>query len=80
MCSFLGFLGGSDGKESACNVGGLGSSPGWGKSPGEGNSYQYSCLGNSMDRGGWQAVVHGVANFHYIFTWKELDMTEHLRI
>ena len=54
--------------------------PWWGKSPGEGNSYQYSCLGNSMDRGSWQAVVHGVANFHYIFTWKELNMTEHLRI
>ena len=47
-----GFPGGSDGKESACNVGDLGSIPGLGRSPGEGNSYplQYSCLENSMDR------------------------------
>ena len=35
----LGLPGGSDGKESACNAGDLGSIPGWGKSPGEGNSY-----------------------------------------
>ena len=36
--------------------------PGWGRSPGEGNGYplQYSCLGNSMDRGAWRATVHGV--------------------
>ena len=48
----MGFPGGSDGKESACNVGDLGSIPGLGKSPGEGNSYllQCSCLENSMDR------------------------------
>ena len=56
------FLGGSDGKESACNAGDLGSVPGSGKSPGEGNGYpfQYSCLESSMDRGAWQAIVHGV--------------------
>ena len=55
--------GGSDGKESACNVGDLGSIPGLGRSPGEGNSYplQYSGLENSMDRGAWQAIVQGVA-------------------
>jgi len=49
----LGFLGGSDGKESACNVGDLGSIPGLGRSPGEGNSnlLQYSGLENSMNRG-----------------------------
>ena len=49
----VGFLGGSDGKESACNVEDLGSIPGLGRSPGEGNDYplQYSCLENSMDRG-----------------------------
>ena len=37
--------------------------PGLGRSPGEGNSYplQYSCLENSVDRGAWQATVHGVA-------------------
>ena len=65
-----GFPGGSVGKEFACNAGDLGLIPGLGKSPGEGNDYpfQYSCLENSMDRGGWWATVHGVA--------KELDMTE----
>ena len=57
------FLGGSDGKEPACNVGDLGSIPGWERSPGEGNGYplQYSYLENSMDRGAWWATVHGVA-------------------
>ena len=59
----MGFAGGSDGKESACSAGDLGSIPGSGRSPGEGNNYplQYSCLENSMDRGAWQATVHGVA-------------------
>ena len=57
------FPGGSDGKESACNVGDIDSIPGLGRSPGEENGYplQYSCLENSMDRGGWEATVHGVA-------------------
>ena len=47
------FLGGSDGKASAYNVGDLGSIPGWKRSPGEGNGnpLQYSCLENPMDRG-----------------------------
>ena len=51
-----GFPGGSDGKESACHAGNMGSIPGLGRSPGEGNGYplQYSCLGNSMDRGASQ--------------------------
>ena len=62
MCSFMhdfshmwDFLGGSDSKESACNAGDLGSIPGLGRSPGEGdgNPLQYSCLENSMDRGSW---------------------------
>ena len=58
----VGFPGGSDGKESACNAGDLGSIPGLGRSPGEGNGnpLQYSSLENSMDRGAWQATVHGV--------------------
>ena len=53
--------GGSDGKESACDAGALGSIPGWGRSPGEGNGnlFQYSCLENPMDRGVWRATVHG---------------------
>ena len=51
------------GKESACNAGDLGLIPGLGRLPGEGNgnSLQYSCLENLMDRGAWQATVHGVA-------------------
>ena len=58
----MGFPGGSDGKESAHNAGDPGSIPGSGRSPGEGNGnpLQYSCLENSMDRGAWQATVHGV--------------------
>ena len=47
----MGFPGGSAGKESACNAGDLGSIPGLGRSPGEGNGYplQYSGLENSVD-------------------------------
>ena len=48
---------------SACNVGDLGSIPGSGRSPGEGNGnpLQYSCLENPMDRRAWWATIHGVA-------------------
>ena len=57
-----GFPGSSDGKESACNVGDLGSIPGTGRSPRErnGNSLQYSYLENPMDGGAWWAIVYGV--------------------
>ena len=67
----LGFPSGSDGKESACNVGDWGSIPGSGRCPGEGNGYllQYSCLADSMDRGAWWATVHRAA--------KESDKTDH---
>ena len=60
---------GSVGKESACNVGELGSIPGLGRSPGEGNGnpLQYSYLENFMDRGPWRATILGVS---------ELDVTE----
>jgi len=60
---------GSDGKESACSVGELGSISGSGRSLGERNGYQLQCycLENSMNRGPWQVIVHGVA---------ESDMTE----
>ena len=63
ICSNLGFLDGSGSKESACNAGDLGSIPGSGRSPGDGNSnpLQYSDLENSMDRGVWWAAVYGVA-------------------
>ena len=49
---FLGFSGGSDGKECACNAGDLGLIPGFGRSPGEGNSYplQFSGLENSNSK------------------------------
>ena len=58
-----GFPSGSDGKESAHNVGDLGSIFASGISPGEGNGnpLQYSCLENSMDRGAWWTTVCGVA-------------------
>ena len=54
-------------KESACSAGDLGSNPGLGESPGEGNGnpLQYFCLENPMDRGAWWAEVHG-------FTKKEV--------
>ena len=57
------FPGSSDGKESACNAGDLGSIPESERSAGEGNDYpfQYSCLENSTDQGAWRAIVHGVA-------------------
>ena len=50
------------GKEFACNAGDPELIPGLGKSPGEGNGnpLQYSCLENSMDKGAWRAIVHGV--------------------
>ena len=60
------------GKESTSKCWRPGFDPWVGKIPGEGNGnpLQYSCLGNPMDRGAWQATVHGVA--------KESDMTERL--
>ena len=59
----LGFPYGSDGKESTCNAADPGSIPWLGRSPeeGNGNPFQYYCLGNPMDRGAWRAIVHGVA-------------------
>ena len=59
----MGFPGGSQGKESACNAGDRGSIPGSGRSTeeGHGNALQYSCLENPMDRGAWQAIVHRAA-------------------
>ena len=61
MCVF-GFPSGSVVKNPPANTEDLGSIPGSGRSPGERNGYplQYSCLENSMDRGAWQATVHGV--------------------
>ena len=59
----VGFPGGSDSNESACNAGDLGLIPESGRSPGEGvgNPLQYSCLENPADGGAWQVAVHRVA-------------------
>ena len=66
----MGFPDGS--KNTLAKTRAVGSIPGLGRSPGEGNgnALQYSCLGNPMDRGAWWAIAHGVA--------KESDMTEQL--
>ena len=58
-----GFPAGSNGKESACKAGDAGSVPALGGSPGEahGDSLQYSCLENPVDRGAWWAIVHRFA-------------------
>ena len=55
--------GGSDGKVSVYNAGYLGSIPGLGRTPGEGNGnpLQYPCLENPMDGRAWNTTVHGVA-------------------
>ena len=68
----LGFPGGASGKELTCSAGDLrdmGSVLGWGRSRGEGhgNPLQYSCLGDPMERGAWQAMVHRVAK-----SWTQL--------
>ena len=57
------FPGGSDGKESVCNMGDLGLIPGSTRSSeeGNGNPLQYSCLGNLLNRGLWWATVHVIA-------------------
>ena len=62
-CCLSGFPSCSSGKEYACNARDWGLIPGLGRSPGEGNGFpfQYSCLGNCMDRGAWQATVHEAA-------------------
>ena len=59
----MGFPGGSDGKDSACNEGDPGSILQLGRSPGEGNNYplQYYCLWHPTDRKAWQATIHWVA-------------------
>jgi len=68
-------MGSSEDKVSACNAGDLGSIPGSGRSPGEGNGYplQYSCLETPMDGGDWQATYN---------PWgpKESDTTKQLHI
>ena len=71
MC-VMGFPGGSDGQQSACDAGDLDLISGLGRPPEEGKGHPllYSCLGNPMDRGAWCATVHGAA--------KESDTTQRL--
>ena len=59
----MGFPGGLDSEESACNIGDQGLITGSGRCPGEGNGnpFQYSCLENSMNREARQSTVHGIA-------------------
>ena len=73
---YIAFPGGSDGKESVCNAGDLGSIPGSGRSPGGGNGNPLQCAGleNFMDSGAWQATAHRVAK-----SWTRLS-NSHTRI
>ena len=75
----LGFLGGSDRKESACSVGDLGSIPGLGRSPGVGhdNPLQYSCLKNPMDRGAWLQSMRTQRVRH---NWRTKRRTQYIKI
>ena len=70
----LGFPCSSVGKESACNAGHLGLTPGLGRCLGErnGNPLQYSWLENPLDRGAWQSAAHGVARIGYNLATKPL--------
>ena len=80
--------GGLDSKASVYNVGDPGSIPRLGRSPGEGNGnpLQHSCLGNSMDRGAWEGIVHGVAksrtrlrDFTFTFTGRAKSIVKLVR-
>ena len=66
----------SVGKDSACSAGDPSSIPGSERSPGEGNGnpLQCSCLENPMDRGAWQATVHGVARVGHNLVTKHLPV------
>ena len=69
MCVYIyiyGFPGGSEGKESSCNVGDLGSNPGWEDSLENGIATHSSILAwrIPMDRGAWWATVHGIAELN----------------
>ena len=67
LFQYQGFSHSSVGEQSACNSGDPGSIPRLERSPGEGNGnpLQYSCLENPMDRGAWQAIIHGVTRVRY---------------
>ena len=73
----MGFPHSSVGKESACNAGDPGSIPGLGRSSGEGKGYPLQCsdLENPMDRGAWQATVHGISRIRHNLVTKALPPT-----
>ena len=76
------FLHSSIGKESACNAGDPGSIPALERPSGEGNGnpFQYSHLENPMDRGAWQATVHGIARVGHDLATKPLPLIYDLSI
>ena len=80
LSSTLGFPDGSAGKESTCNAGDLGSIPGLGRFPGEGNRYplQYSCLENSMDKGAYRSQRVRCDSATFTFQIKEKLFTSSL--
>jgi len=78
----MGFPGGSVVKNLPANAGVTGSIPGSGRSPGEGNGnpLQYSCLGNPMDRGAWQAIVHRVAKVRHNLATKQQQYNTYIPV
>ena len=74
----MGFPSGGNGKESTCNAGDVSSTPGSGRSPGEGNGnlLQYSFLENPMDREAWRATVHRVAKVRHDLATKPSQLVE----
>ena len=76
-----GFPGGSDGKESACNEGDLGSIHGLGRSPGGDHDHplQYSSLENPMDRGAWWTTVNGLQRVRHDWVTKHMYTVKLLR-
>ena len=80
LCGLSNFFGGSDDKESVCNVGDPGLIPGFGRSPGAGNSYplQYSRRENSTDRGAWRATVpnHTQASLTESCWWQDFSASQ----
>ena len=79
----LGFPGVTVVKNQPANAEDVGSIPGSGQSPGEGNGnpLQYSCLENSMDRGAWRATVHGIAkSWTWLITYPNHSKIEWLKI
>ena len=75
-----GFPGGSEVKASACNAGDLGSIPGLGRSPAEGNGnpLQYSCLENPMDGGAWWTIDKTIYTLHILYMYNFLIAYKHI--